>query len=121
MVSILIAKSLKAVYVKSLIKATNEIDQISLNQKALLLKNIGNQNTYNTSPFSANNTVFKIISFSLAWSENPTVSIVETISHPIDKVEFPTITLCPENFNPQRFGPAIQVLDYFQWKCSDDR
>ena len=58
--------------------------------------------------------VFKILSFSLAWSMNPTVSIMETMSHPIEKVEFPTVTLCPENFNPERFGPAIQVLDYFQ-------
>ena len=119
MVSLLIAKSLKVVDVKSLIKATNEIDQISLNQNALLLK---------TSVIKKDIThpLFRIIMhfsklFFLAWSENPTVSIVETISHPIETVEFPTITLCPENFSPDRFGPAIQVFDYFQRKCSDDR
>ena len=52
---------------------------------------------------------------------NPTVSIMETISYPIEKIEFPTVTLCPENSNAERFGPAIQVLDYFQRKCSNVR
>ena len=45
MVSLLIGKTFKAVDVKSPIKATNEIDQISPNQKALLLKNLGDQKT----------------------------------------------------------------------------
>ena len=45
---------------------------------------------------------------------------METMSYPIEKIEFPTVTLCPENSNPERFGPAIQVLDYFKRKCSVD-
>ena len=61
-----------------------------------------------------------ILHISLAWTDNPTITKLETINFPIEKVGFPTVTLCPENFNPQRFGPAIHVLDYLKRQCPDN-
>ena len=53
-----------------------------------------------------------------AWNENPTITIIETISYPIEKVTFPTVTICPQNSNPDRWGPTIKIFDHFQRHCS---
>ena len=67
-----------------------------------------------------NNVKYPSFLLPLAWTLNPTVTKVDTINYPIEKVGFPTVTLCPENSNPQRFGPAIQVLDYLKRQCPAD-
>ena len=49
--------------------------------------------------------------------ENPKVTVVETLAHPIDEVSFPAVTICPENTNSDRWGPVIKILDYFKRHC----
>ena len=62
---------------------------------------------------------FLIIFFSfLAWTEIPTIMVVETASHPIEDVSFPTITICPQTTNSDRWGSTIKILDYAQRNCS---
>ena len=53
----------------------------------------------------------------LAWSKNPTMTIIETMTYPIDRVPFPSVTICPKSSNPDRWGPVIKVFDYLQRKC----
>ena len=49
--------------------------------------------------------------------ESPTVTVVETLAHPIDEVTFPAVTICPQNSNSDRWGTAIKILDYFDRHC----
>ena len=53
----------------------------------------------------------------LAWIESPTVTVVETLAHPIYEVPFPAVTICPQNFNSDRWGATVKVLDYLQQTC----
>ena len=53
-----------------------------------------------------------------AWNENPTITIIETMAYPIEKVIFPTVTICPQTSNPDRWGPTIKIFDHFQRHCS---
>ena len=55
--------------------------------------------------------------FLAVWIDSPSVTVVETLAHPIDEVSFPAVTICPQNFNSDRWGTTIKILDYFQWKC----
>jgi hypothetical protein len=55
----------------------------------------------------------------IAWDEFPTTS--KTLVYPIQKAEFPTVTLCPKNNNPDRWGPAIKIFDYLDRSCSAER
>ena len=59
--------------------------------------------------------------FITAWKKHPTITEVYTMTYPIEKVTFPTITLCPENSNPDRWGPTIKVFDFFQRQCLSHR
>ena len=49
--------------------------------------------------------------------KNPTITVVETLAHPIDEVSFPAVTICPQNTNSDRWGSAIKILDYFKRHC----
>ena len=57
----------------------------------------------------------------LAWNENPTITISETMTYPIENVKFPTVTLCSRNSNPDRWGPTIKVFDYVKRRCPTGR
>ena len=64
----------------------------------------------------------KIILFlySIAWIEdNAVIDILETASFPIEKVEFPTVTLCPDSPNSDRMGATIKFFDYLNVMCPD--
>ena len=64
----------------------------------------------------------KIILFlySIAWIEdNAVIDILETASFPIEKVEFPTVTLCPDSPNSDRWGATIKFFDYLNVICPD--
>ena len=58
-------------------------------------------------------------SFDIAWEEFPTAST--TLVFPIQKAEFPTVTLCQKNNNPDRWGAAIKIFDYLDRSCSPER
>ena len=57
--------------------------------------------------------------FQLAWEEVPYTE--KLIVYPVKTSPFPTVTLCPENNNPDRWGPVIHVFDYLKRKCSSQR
>ena len=60
------------------------------------------------------------IKFVLAgWIENPIKSVVLTF--PIDKIVFPTVTLCPQDSRPDRWGTAIKIFDQLNTNCGSKR
>ena len=60
------------------------------------------------------------IKFVLAgWIENPIKSKVLTF--PIDKIVFPTVTLCPQDSRPDRWGTAIKIFDQLNTDCGSKR
>jgi hypothetical protein len=46
------------------------------------------------------------------WENNPTITYIEMPDYPIENVNFPTITICPEEneFNP--LGFITKLLDF---------
>ena len=62
---------------------------------------------------------YKILFFP-DWKEDPTVTLIESVTSPIEELAFPTITLCPTNLNPDRWGPAIRLFDYMKRRCKRD-
>ena len=68
--------------------------------------------------------VFKSIEIKFViavWLENPGINIVASTTFPIEQVQFPTVTLCQKNNNPDRWGSAIKIFDYLDRSCSLER
>ena len=60
------------------------------------------------------------IQFQLAgWIENPIKSKVLTF--PINKILFPTVTLCPRDSRPDRWGSVIKIFDQMETDCVSKR
>ena len=47
------------------------------------------------------------------------MSMIESMSGPIENLAFPTVTLCPTNQNPDRWGPPIKLFDYMKRDCHE--
>ena len=43
---------------------------------------------------------------------------MESMTSPIEELAFPTVTLCPTNQSPDRWGPAIKLFDYLKRGCN---
>ena len=71
------------------------------------------------------NSVHKIflksnLQFELAgWYENPIKSVVLTF--PIEDIVFPTVTMCPEDSRPDRWGSVIKIFDQLNTDCGSQR
>ena len=60
------------------------------------------------------------IKFTLAgWYENPIKSVVLTF--PLEDIVFPTVTLCPRDSRPDRWGSAIKIFDHLDTNCGSRR
>ena len=57
----------------------------------------------------------------LAWYYSPIVTVLETLTYPIEELPFPTVTVCPRDSNPDRWGPTIKLFDFVNRKCGSDR
>ena len=58
----------------------------------------------------------RLLSFS-DWEENPAITTIESVTSPIEDLMFPTVTLCPKNPNPDRWGATIKLFDYMRQGC----
>ena len=65
--------------------------------------------TANLNPYN----IFLII----VWAANPTITVSETMTYPIEKVLFPTVTICPTNANLDRWGVPVKIFDYLKRRC----
>ena len=43
--------------------------------------------------------------------------VLETTSYPIERLDFPTITLCPKSSNTDRWGIVIKLFDFLKMHC----
>ena len=57
----------------------------------------------------------------LAWYNSPIVTVLETLTYPIEELPFPTVTVCPRDSNPDRWGPTIKLFDFLNRRCGSDR
>ena len=55
----------------------------------------------------------------LVWIEEPVIDVLDSTSFPIEKVEFPTITICQKSSNSERWGPFIKVFDHMNVVCPE--
>ena len=53
------------------------------------------------------------------WISSPTISSVESFAEPVQTVQFPTITICPVNGEPDKWGFMRSVLNSFKLYCSN--
>ena len=51
------------------------------------------------------------------WYDSPTVTVLDTMTYPIEELTFPTVTVCPQNSNPDRWGATIKAFDHLDKKC----
>ena len=51
------------------------------------------------------------------WAEYPVITTLETISAPIDEIQFPTVTVCDQK-PPDNWGPLEKVLNSLAFECS---
>ena len=68
-----------------------------------------------------NNKQSEWITFFLAWYDSPIVTVLETLTYPIEELPFPTVTVCPKDSNPDRWGPTIKLFDHLNRRCGSDR
>ena len=61
----------------------------------------------------------KIKSTIAGWYENPIKSVVLTF--PLEDIVFPTVTLCPRDSRPDRWGSAIKIFDRLDTNCGSRR
>ena len=57
--------------------------------------------------------------FPSAWYTDPITSV--TLVQSLKEATFPSVTLCPENSNQDRWGPVIKVFDHLKIRCSEER
>ena len=66
---------------------------------------------------AAQNTKNTLNLFFKVWVEMPTINNLESMTSPIEDLAFPTVTICPKNPNPDRWGPAIKLFDHLLLNC----
>ena len=57
-------------------------------------------------------TSYQVMSMWCLWGEFPVITTLDTISYPIEKLEFPAVTLCPQ-------GSVLKIMDtvfYYQFE-----
>ena len=54
---------------------------------------------------------------STVWIEEPVIDVLDSSTFSIEKVDFPTVTLCPKSSNSDRWGPMLKVFDYLNVTC----
>ena len=63
--------------------------------------------------FSCFSWAFIIVSESLvSWNETPTITTIDTYSLNVKSLQYPTIAVCPDNWDYDAFGLTREMLDY---------
>jgi hypothetical protein len=54
------------------------------------------------------------------WNANPVLITVETTDYPIEKIIFPSVTVCREDNSINSFEFISKIFDYVKFPCFDD-
>ena len=58
--------------------------------------------------------------FYLDWIENPVLISVETTDYPVEKIPFPTVTVCQKDNDPNKMQFIEKILNHVRYPCYDD-
>ena len=61
--------------------------------------------------------LYFFFTFFPVWYDSPTVTVLDTMTYPIEELTFPTVTICQQNSNPDRWGATIKAFDHLDKKC----
>ena len=62
---------------------------------------------------------FLLFNFYKVWNTSPSITVIDTVTYPIEELTFPTVTLCPRGTN-NRWGPVIKVFDHMKKRCHNN-
>ncbi len=54
------------------------------------------------------------------WNENPVLISVETTDYPVERIPFPTVTVCQKDNDPNKMQFIEKILNHVQYPCYDD-
>ena len=55
------------------------------------------------------------------WTDNPVLTTLDTIVAPIEDIQFPTVTVCPdESHDPDNWAAIETILNNFEFSCGTD-
>ena len=55
-----------------------------------------------------------------SWQEEPTITTVSTFSYPVTDMQFPTVTICPEEMDIDKWGFMRSLLNEIDYTCHDE-
>lgn len=61
-----------------------------------------------------------LLLISTDWIKNPTMIIVETTDYPIEKIPFPTVTVCQKDNDPNKLLFVEKFLNHVRFPCYED-
>ena len=56
----------------------------------------------------------------ISWQKYPTIMTIQNYSKSVRDIQFPTITICPEGWDNDRWGFVKALLNEFEYPCNPD-
>ena len=55
------------------------------------------------------------------WHECPIITTLDSIAAPVTSIQFPTVTVCQEEFHPKDHWAILEnILNFVAFECTDD-
>ena len=55
-----------------------------------------------------------------SWQQNPTITTVSTFFYPVTEMQFPTVTICPEEMEPDKWGFMRSLMNEIDYSCQNE-
>ena len=52
--------------------------------------------------------------------DNPVMIYVDTTDYPVEKIPFPTVTVCQKDNDPNKVQMISKILNHVKFPCYDD-
>ena len=67
-------------------------------------------------------TAYQVIVLYLEWQDEPVITILETVAQPIEEIDFPAVTICPQGSRQEIIDSVLfrQLREYIRTKEGDD-
>ena len=68
-------------------------------------------------------TCYQVYSLHKAWQDDPVITLLDTVAHPIDEIDFPAVTICPQGAikNMSETVLGNQFMEYMEEKRNEER
>ena len=55
------------------------------------------------------------------WHASPVITTLDSIAAPVTSIQFPTVTVCQEEFHPKDHWAILEnILNFVAFECTDD-